>query len=194
MQPAEKHGEVVYRKTPDPTAKPSRPVLSALRGFAPALAPLLVGFLLLLGVIFGLGSLSVWHIDSMSFRARDLAVQNSARMSVLLDLRLKVNELDNEARSRARAEGRLQRDLLPPFEVKLTAARQEVSKALERLERPPLVNEENWKALHSELQSYVETTMDLRTYSRYGFEKFKALDKRLTTMFSTLQEEQGLIV
>jgi len=192
MQPAEKHTEVVYRKTPDPNA-PARPRLSALRGFAPALVPLLVGFLLLLGLLTALGVISIRHIDSISFRAQDLAVQNSARMSLLVDLRLKVTKLDNEARIRGRT-ATLQRELLPPFDMRLNTAREEVAEALLRLDRPPLYAEEDWQKLRSELQAYVDATMDFRTYSLKGFDRFRTVDARLNDMFLTMQNEQGLIV
>ena len=193
MQPAEKHPEIVYRKTPDPNA-PTRRRLSALRGFAPALVPLLVGFLLLLGVILGLGYSAVQKIDNLSFQGRDLAFQNSARLKLLLDLRLKITKLDNEARLRARADSSLQREpLMPPFDVRLNNARAEVAQVLEQFDKPPLSEEPKWKTTRSELESYIETTFDLRTYSLKGFGKFREVDALLNSHFQEVQAEQAEI-
>lgn len=192
MNPADKQSEVVYRKTSSPNA--AKPALSALRGVAPALAPLLVGFLLLLGVILGLGYLTVLKLDSVSFQARDLAFQNSARLNLLWELRLKVTRLDIEARMRARTEAALQRELMPPFELRLSTARDDVAETLQRLAPPPLSDEAGWKELHGELQSYLDTTTDLRSYSLNGFEKFRQVDARLNQLFLKTQGEQQAIV
>ncbi|HKR22622.1 MAG TPA: ATP-binding protein [Pyrinomonadaceae bacterium] len=190
MQPAEKHPEVVYRKL-DPNA-PTRRKLSALRGFAPALVPLLVGFLLLLGVILGLGYSAVQKIDNLSFQGRDLAFQNSARLKLLLDLRLKITKLDNEARLRARADSSLEREqLLPPFDVKLNSARAEVAQVLEQFDKPPLSEEQMWKTTRSELDAYVDTTIDVRNYSLNGFRRFREVDARLNRHFEAVQAEQA---
>ncbi|HET7287357.1 MAG TPA: hypothetical protein VFI71_07800, partial [Pyrinomonadaceae bacterium] len=52
MQPEQKKPEVVYRRTPDPRSSGSS---ERGLGYAPATVPLIVGFLLLLGVLFVLG-------------------------------------------------------------------------------------------------------------------------------------------
>src|SRR6185503_18659125 len=192
MEPADKHPEVVYRKTPDPEARRVRSALSSLRGYAPALIPLIVGFLLLLGLIFGLGYLSVKRVEDVGGQARDLGLERSLKLSLLLELRLKVTRLDNEARLRGRVDSQseeVRRELLPPFEFKLNNARAEVAKALELLERPPLSQEQSWNQLRTELQSYVESTMDVKTYSLKGFERFTAVDKRLNELF--VKEDNG---
>ena len=189
MQPAEKHPEVVYRKL-DPSA-PARRKLSALRGYAPALVPLLVGFLLLLGVIFALGYSAVQKIENLSFQGRDLAFQNSARLKLLLDVRLKITKLDNEARLRARADSSLEREpLLPPFEMRLNNARAELAQALEEFDKPPLSEELKWQTTRKEVESYIETTLDLRTYSLQGFRKFREVDALLNDHFQAVQAEQ----
>ena len=192
MEPEDKHPEVVYRKTPDPEARRVRSALSSLRGYAPALIPLIVGFLLLLGLIFGLGYLSVRRVEDVGIRARDLGLERSVKLSLLLELRLKVTRLDNEARLRGRADSQseeVRRELLPPFEMKLNSARADVAKALKRLEEPPLTQEQSWNQLRTELQSYVESTMDVKTYSLKGFERFAAVDKTLNQLF--VKEDHG---
>ena len=82
MQPADKHPEVVYRKTRDAEATRVRSAWTSLRGYAPTLVPLIVGFLLLLGLISGLGFLTVNRIDTVSFYSRDQAFQRTARLSL----------------------------------------------------------------------------------------------------------------
>lgn len=191
MQPTEKHPEVVYRKT---TAPQPTPALSRLRGLAPALAPLLIGFLLLLGVIVSLGYLSVRQVDSVSFRARELAFQSAARLNLLLDLRLKITRLDIEARLRGRTEASGQRDLLPPFEVRLNNARAEVAQALQQVDQASRSDEPQWQRLRVDLQSYVDATMDLKSYSLEGFEKFRKVDAQLNALFIQVQDEQQEVV
>src|SRR5690349_18777365 len=190
MEPEHKHPEVVYRRTPSPEERRARSPLSSLRGFAPALAPLFIGFLLLLGLIFGLGYLSVQQMDTVSYQAQDIARHRFARLTYLSDLRLKVVKLDNEARARSRAEARPEeerRDLMPPFELKLTDARAEVAAALHRLDTPPLSEDPFWQQLRGELETYVQSTMDVRKYSLEGFGNLYKVDQTFDRVF---QEEQ----
>lgn len=194
MQPADKHPEVVYRKTRAPEQTRVRSALSSFRGYAPTLVPLIVGFLLLLGLISGLGFLTVQRIDSVSFYARDQAFQRTARLSLLLDLQLKATRLDNEARLRGRAEARGQRDLLPPFEVKLGNARAEVIQAVQFLDKPPFSEDETWQQLRAELHAYVDSTMDLKEYSLDGFESFRKVDNKLTDLIIRDQNSQQEII
>jgi signal transduction histidine kinase len=187
MQPAEKHSEVVYRRTPDPNATPVGPAAPATPGFAPGIAPLIVGFLLLLALISVLGLRSASMLDAVGFNARELGLQHSTRLGLLLDLRLKVTKLDNEARARHLSESR--RDLKPPFEVRLDNARDDVWQALKLLDRPPISEDAAWAKLRSDLQQYIEVTGDSRRYSLQGFDAFRTVDHELNTMFGKLQEE-----
>ena len=191
MQPAEKHPQVVYRKSSDRDGTRVRSALSSLRGYAPALAPLIIGFLLLLVLISGLGFLSLKKMNDVGYYARDRALQRSARLSLLLDLRLNVTKLDNEARLRGRAEAgpeQQRRELLPPFEVKLNTARGEVAEALQRLDIPPLSQEADWQDLRNTLHSYVVITMDEKSYSLEGYERFRAVDSKFNQL---TQKEQN---
>ncbi len=196
MEPAEKHSQVVYRRTSDPNAPRVRTALSALRGFAPALVPLIVGFLLLLGLISGLGYLSLNKMSDVTFHAQDASSQRIARLNLLFDLRLKVTQLDNEARLRARSESSTEqerRELLPPFEFRLNTARDEVAEALRRLEGPPLSEEPVWNDLRKELQSYLDSTMDARNYSLAGFERFRKVLNKINELFVREQHYQAKI-
>ena len=197
MKPADKHPEVVYRKTPMPEAARMRSQLSALRGFAPALLPLIIGFLLLLGLISGLGFLSVKQMDNVGIRAQNLAMTRSARLNYLLELRLKVAKLDIEARLRGRTEAGTEaqrREFLPPFEFRLNIARDEIAQAVEKLEGPPLAQDRLWQEVRAALQSYLETTKDVRTYSLDGFEAFRTIDIKLNQMFLQEQNRQNEVL
>src|SRR5215216_6219230 len=110
MQPAPQKPEVVYRRTPDPgSSTPERGV-----GYAPAIAPLVTGFLLLLTVLLVLGLKSAWKVDEVGTNARRLNLEYSTRLTRLLDFRLKLMALENEARWRDLSVSRP--GLKPPFD------------------------------------------------------------------------------
>jgi len=194
MQPADKHPEVVYRKTPTPEDRRRvRSALSRWQGYAPALGPLIVGFLLLLGLISALGFLSANKMYEVGVFARAAADESSARLGYLFDLRLRLTKLDSEARLRGRTESgpeQQRRDLLPPFEFKLNLARQEVAAAMEVLDKPPLSEEESWQKFRGELQLYVESTKDVKAYSLHGFKTFRDVEASLNDLFETERKKQ----
>jgi signal transduction histidine kinase len=174
MKPApEKHSEVVYRRTPDPGSAAGS--TERRRGYAPAIAPLIVGFLLLLGLILALGLRSASQVDGVGVSSRQLNLEYSTRLVRLLDLKLKLMVLDNEARARALSESR--RELKPPLDLRLDKARDDARDALTILGPPPQSQdqakrqgqEESWNQLKTEVQAYIDTTEDLRTYSLNGF-------------------------
>src|SRR5689334_20309539 len=182
MQPApDKHPEVVYRRMPDPGSAPGS--TERRRGYAPAIAPLFIGFLLLLGLILALGLRSANEVTKVGCRSRQLNLEYATRLDRLLDLRLKLMVLDNEARSRAILESR--RELKSPFDFRLDKARDDVNMALMILGPPPQSEdekkrkdeEEGWKKLKADVQAYIDTTQELRNYSLNGFPAFvKAAD------------------
>jgi len=177
MKPApEKHPEVVYRRPTDPNSGGSGE--RQRRGYAPAIVPLVVGFLLLLGLILALGLRSANKVFEVGSRSRQLNLEYATRLDRLVDLRLKVLVLDNEARSRAISESR--RELKPPFDFRLDKARSDVSEALEILGPPPQSEDQQkrkeqvdrWNKLKADVQEYVDTTRELRNYSLKGFPAF----------------------
>jgi hypothetical protein len=93
------------------------------RELSPAIIPLIIGFLSLLILIGLIGYKSVNRMDEVGRDVLDLEQQHLARLSLLLKLRLAVTKLNNEARLRAQADAR--RELQPPFEIRLNAARAE---------------------------------------------------------------------
>ena len=195
MSPApEHHSESVYRRLPNPGSQPNPPdnsLRARTRAIAPAITPLIIGSLILLGLILGLGWWSVKQMDDVSFNARDLGIQHSGRLTLLLTLRLQVTQLDNEARARHQAESR--RELMPPFEVRLGGARDKVKNFMIQLSRPPLSEQTEWIRLNQDLKTYVNVTEDLTRYSQEGFEKFKAVDDDLNRLLATIQQDQGKI-
>ena len=185
------HPEVVYRRTPGrgvPPTKPTESLRARTRRLAPAIMPLIIGFLLLLSLIFGLGRWSVNQMDQVSSNAQELGRQHSARLALLFRLRLAINKLDNEARARQERESR--REIAAPFDVPLHQARDEVRDALEPLDRPPLNEEASWTVLRSHLQSYLKVTDDMRAYSLQGFQEHRTVEAELDNLSLTWQNQQ----
>lgn len=158
------------------------------REIAPAITPLVIGFTLLLVLISVLGYLSVRRMDEVSFRVLDLEHQHAAKLRLLLQLRLAVTKLNNEVRARQDTDAR--RELKPPFDFRLSLARDEVTQLLQQLERPPLSEDPSWSRFRSDLQSYVEVTQDLRRYSLEGFSKFRVVDEELDGLLTASANEQ----
>jgi signal transduction histidine kinase len=198
IPPEDDQPKTVYRRD-DTTATTGQGshAMSAVRTvltqqLAPAIMPLIVGFLLLLILISVLGFLSVRRMDEVSVAVLDLEQQHAARLGLLLKLRLAVTKLNNEARARAEAEAR--RELKSPFHFRLDAAIDEVKDLLTQIERPSLIKDPLWQKFRNDLKSYVEITSDLRRYSLEGFDAFDVVDTQLNALLSKSSEEQNEIV
>ena len=197
--PPHEEGEVVYRRieTSDGGGGLKPPVTeetgarARAREIAPAITPLIIGFTLLLALISLLGYLSIQRMDEVSFRVLDLEHQHAAKLDLLLKLRLAVTKLNNEVRARQDSDSR--RELKPPFDFRLSLAREEVNQLLEQLERPPLSEAPTWRRFRDDLQSYVEVAEDLRRYSLEGFEKFRVVDEQLDGLLTASRNEQSEI-
>ena len=188
------HSEVVYRRAPhqDEDGRPPGPTVRArAREIAPAITPLIIGFTVLLVLICVLGYWSVHLMDEVNYQARDIETQHSARLSLLLNLRLALTKLDNEARARHEAEAR--RELMPPLDLRLGRARDVVRDYLDQLEKPPLSEEQSWSQFRADLESYVKITADLRRYGLEGFDKFRIVDTELNNLFDASRNEQDEI-
>jgi signal transduction histidine kinase len=185
---------VVYRRT-EPAAV-SIPMSESVararsiwtREISPAIIPLIIGFLSLLILIGLIGYKSINRMDEVGNAVLDLEQQHAARLSLLLNLRLAVTRLDNEARLRAQADAR--RELQPPFEIRLNAARSELKQLLRNLERPSLAGDPVLNQFRNDLIAYVETTEDLRKYSLEGFGKFDIVDKEVNRLLELSNQEQ----
>ena len=124
---ADSEGEVVYRRLSPADQTPPRP-----RGESridPALLPLIVGFAILLMLILLLGNLSVLRLEDTSRRALGLEQTHLARMTLLMQLRVVLTRLDNEARDRMAADAR--REIRPPFDLRLDTERKKLSDLLD---------------------------------------------------------------
>ncbi len=161
-------------------------------GISPAITPLIIGFTLLLVLISVLGYLSVDRMDTVSFHVLDLEHQYSAKLGLLLKLRLAVTKLNNEARTRQVEDAR--GELKPPFDFRLGNARDEVNELLRQLEKPPLSDDPSWSKFRGDLQSYAEVTKDPRRYSLEGFSKFRLVDEELDGLLRASTNEQAEIV
>ena len=193
--PSDKPAEVVYRRVSAPDSE-SPPLSESLqvraRKIAPAITPLVIGFLLLLALIATLSIFSVQIMTDVSFQARNLETEYTARLSLLLNLRLAITRLDNEARTRATFESR--GVFTPPFEVRLSAARDQVIEFMGQLDRPPLSEDASWIQFRKDLQNYVDVTRDIKRYSLEGFPSFRTVDGELNDLFLASQTQQDLIL
>src|SRR4030095_17254323 len=92
---SEKPAEIVYRRTQLTGQLPAsnEPLLLRTREIAPTITPLIIGFLLLLALIALLAWLSVQKMTDVSFQARDLEQQYSARLRLFLNIRIGLNQL-----------------------------------------------------------------------------------------------------
>jgi PAS domain S-box-containing protein len=183
-------GEVVYRRvTPasaDDVRGPRQPRLD------PTLMPLMVGSALLLLFVIVLGNLGVRRVEDTSRRVLDLERQFAARGQLLLQLRIVLTRLDNEARDRMEAEAR--HELRPPFDLRLANARTELSKLIPLIDRLPVAQSPNWQAFHNDLAAYLETTKDEDDYSLHGFEQFQRADRELNELIRGNADEQEQIL
>ena len=109
-------GEVVYRRL-----LPSASGGKKESRLDPTLLPLIAGFALLLLLVWVLGSLSVRRLEDTSSDALALEHSHATRAGLLLNLRVALTKLDNEARKRMEATAR--RELSPPFDLRLDSAR-----------------------------------------------------------------------
>ena len=170
MQPEPKKPVVVYRRTPDTTSAGSSPVAR----YAPANAPLIIGFLILLAVLAVLGVKSANKMTDVSLSARDRNLRYVAQLQRLLDVRLKAINLNNEARVRDAAVNH--RELSPPWDVRVNKARDELRAAQKLLTPPSNVKQEDWAKFQENLQGYIDITQDWRQYNQFGFDRSKKLE------------------
>ena len=185
----QKESDVVYRRPPMLDANP--PITQASESptgrLAPTLTPIAIGFLLLLGLISGLGLLSTKKMEDVSFDAQTKVAQNSLNKTILLNVRLAVTKLDNEARVEGNAESQR---IKPPLDLRFHGARDDVKDQLQVLERPTLIEKPEWRQLHDDIQEFLIITNDLRRYSLEGFQKFRDINNELNVISGLLNEEQ----
>lgn len=190
-------GQVVYSRGSAPNEDQRGPApnggATPAKQFAPALAPLALGFTLLLILIFVLGYFGVRKVEDTSREVLEMEHQHASSLSLLLQLRVALTRLNNEARDRDEAE--MRHEIRPPFDIRLSTARNEVNRLLLLCDRAPLGQTPQFRNLRNDLQSYLEVTDDIRRYSLEGFNKFRTVDKQVDDILSdtTRQEEQILM-
>ena len=179
----------MYRRlTPIVPARPAGPKEPRLD---PALAPLVAGFALVLLLIFVLGNLSVRRIESTSSEALNLGQSFAARNTILLELRVALTRLDNEARDRMGAQAR--REIRPPLDLRLDTARNQVADILPQIDHLPLNEMPKWRKFRDDLAAYIELTRDKDRYVQEGFVKFRDVDAELNQIVGDLTSEQRQI-
>lgn len=171
-------GEVVYRRIPTETTE--RTPGSKDPRLDPALLPLVAGFALLLLLILVLGNLSIRRIEDTSSKALVMGESFAARNKILLELRVALTRLDNEARDRMAAEAR--REIRPPFDLRLDTARNKVADLLPQLDHLPLSELPKWRKFRDDLAAYVAVTKDKDAYIKDGFTTFRDVDTELNDL------------
>lgn len=194
--PAPDGGQVVYRRGSAPNDDQRDPAANggpaAAKQFAPALAPLTLGFTLLLILIFVLGYFGVRKVEDTSREVLEMEHQHASSLSLLLQSRVALTRLNNEARDRDEAE--MRHEIRPPFDIRLSTARNEVNRLMLLCDRAPLGQTPQFRSFRNDLQSYLEVTDDLRRYSLEGFSKFRTVDKQLDEILSeTTKEEEQIL-
>jgi signal transduction histidine kinase len=167
--------------------------VAADRTYAPlwrTLVPLLVGFVLLVSLVFGLGYLSVGKVRDVTYDTRDDDARLAAMSETLLNLRLALSRLDTEARIRARVEAGTSGVMLPPSDLRLRNERGDFESLLAEFDRLPLADAAVKRDTRALADKYVAATRDLREYSLHGFPLARDLDERLRTLMKEVAEER----
>src|SRR5438477_79246 len=139
-------GQVVYRRV---AVDQSTSIGSRVARLDPTLAPLVAGFAFLLLFILVLGNLSVRRVEETSNQALGLEHNLAARSAFLMQLRVALTKLDNEARDRMQAKAR--HELTPPFDMPLGRARGDVNDLLPWLDHFQLSVTATWKTFSNQM-------------------------------------------
>ncbi len=155
-----------------------------------ALLPLLLGFIFLIGLIFGLGTQSVGELRTISSKSQGDERRLSETMNRLLNLRLALGKLDTEARIRAQIEAGTSGGLLPPLDLRLRNGRSAVEALLPLYDDLPLKQQDEKLEIRGDIESYIEVTKDLKRYSLEGFVAYRNLDGKLKDLFDKVSDER----
>jgi membrane protein implicated in regulation of membrane protease activity len=155
---------------------------------APTLPTLLIAFVLLALLVYGLGSVSVKKVQDVSEEVQRRDQRLADRAQLLGNMRSALAQLDNEARERGtrQAGG----GIVNPFDLKLRRARGEAQRQISLFEHLPLAQTEQGKIFRAEAARYIESTLDAERYSIEGFVNFRPLEARMDAFFAELNKEQ----
>ena len=198
-------GRVVYSRLPSAAESEAEGPPGARRGgaaaslaqlgreeVAPTLPLLLISFLLLVGLVFALGSLSVSQLERVSEESQALQRGQSSREQFLLNLRVALVALDFEARDRGQ---RLARGgITNPFDTKLGNARDEAERQLADFAEQGGTQTDAGRAFAEAARALVESTRDPVRYSQEeGFVRFRDAGLRLQQLIAELGAQQKRI-
>ena len=155
-----------------------------------AIVPLFVGFVLLVGLVIGLGVLSDRELEDISKETSGDERRLSTMFRNLLDLQLALNKLHTEARIRAQVESGTKGVLQLPTDIRLRREREEVQGLLQIYDNIQLADAEKKLEVRRRIVEYVEDTKDLETYSLKGFAHFRDLENQLKSLFSEITQER----
>ena len=174
--------KTIYRRADitETEAERSGPGSIWTRELAPAVTPLVIGFTLLLILISVLGFLSMRRMEDVRITVLRLQQEHAHRLNFLLQLRLALTRLNNEARARAESEAR--DELRPPLNMRLNTAQDELKQLLPQFDG--MAGDPSWQQFRNDLVKYVEVTSDLRRYSLEGFTAFKTVDSQLNALLN----------
>ena len=153
-----------------------------------ALAPLLVGFAMLVALVIGLGVVSADKVREIRFNTQLEERAQAARRDLLLNLNLALNKLNTEARIRGRLEAA--GVMLPPSDLRLRNERDAVRALLPDFDKLPIEPPARKLELRRRLDEFVALTGDLGRYSLEGFEAHQAIERELGALFIQLDGER----
>ncbi|HVF50260.1 MAG TPA: ATP-binding protein [Pyrinomonadaceae bacterium] len=158
---------------------------------APMLAPLLIGFALLVGLVIGLGYMSSRRLQSVSNDALERERQMAGKLRNLLALQVGLTRVNNEARARARVEGTS--GLQPPLNLPLRNARRELADEMKTFDHLPVASSEPGQAFKRDVAEFLATTENLDRYSLEGFAAYTKVENALDKfLFDTKREQEEI--
>lgn len=164
----------------------------SLAAIAKTAVPLFIGFLCLLGLVFALGTWSVYKLNEVTLKASDLQRQRSVQFKQLLDIKNALADLNTEARLRSEraARGGIQ----PLFSTRLNSARNEAVQLLKDFSRTPYADTPDGKKFDNELDEFIAIAQDERRYSLEGFAAYARVDSSLEDFLRQENQKQTQIL
>lgn len=182
-------GRVVYRRlASDDGSQGTDGGVPPRVHFSPTLWRLLIGFAVLLLLVFLLGVLSERELDNVKSGVSDRQDALAGKSDLYARSKDAAERVSNEARIRANQTSR--GGILPPLAVNLDNARRDLAKEIEQLDRLPTLNTPSWTKLREDLRSFNEIAADPRRYDAEGFVKFRDLREDFVVIQTELVAEQ----
>lgn len=182
----------VYSRLEKSTGEDDRSARKGATARAPALVPLITGFLLLLALVLTLGLLSGRELNSVSDEVLDLQRRRGNQLRLLLDLRIVLTELNNEARARAETEAR--GGIIPPFALRRRNAVTRTKEMRELFATAPRAATEEGRSFLRDIENFVAISESSGRYTLEGFESFRNLSQQLDSFIDEANREQGNVL